>query len=130
MHKQFVDQYGEIHERDLDQHEELDPTPVSIPLRFQRAHNLNEVVRQMVRSEELRRLADMAGHETFDEADDFNIDDEEMDPSSPYEEIFEGDVLRDNFARDQLARKAAEQSPSKGDGQEKPPSGEAPPPEK
>jgi len=107
MHKEYIDQDGVVHERKYEG-EKLDVTPVAIPLRFTRASNLNEVVRQMVRSEELRRLAEQAGAESFDEADDFSVDDDD-DPRSPYEEVFEGDVLKDNF--EQLAKvikKAAE----------------------
>lgn len=81
--------------------EKLDPTPVAIPLRFTRQSSLNDVVRNMVRSEELRRLVEEAGEETFEEADDFDIGDD-YDPQSPYEEIFEGDVLQDAFALKQM----------------------------
>lgn len=111
----FRDQYGEVHVRAPIDYEELDPTPVALPARLKRASNLNEVVRQMVRSEELRRAVEASGAETFDEADDFDIG-EDYEPDSPYEEVFNGDVLMDNFARQQLVEAASKQS-----GQELPP---------
>jgi len=104
----YVDpQTGEIITRSEVNHEQLDTTPVAIPARLTRASNLNEVVRQMVRGEELRRLAEASGEETFDEADDFAVGDD-YEPSSPYEEIFEGDVLKDNYARIAIEKAAGE----------------------
>jgi len=108
--KTFVDpQTGEILKRPENNYEVLDTTPVAIPARFNRASNLNEVVRQMVRSEELRRIAEAAGEETFDEADDFDVGDD-YEPSSPYEEIFEGDVLKDNYARKVISKATEEKN--------------------
>lgn len=88
MKRQYQDLDGVIHERE-DGLEYPDPTPVAIPLRFTRGASLNEVVRRMVRSEELARLAEEAGAETWEEADDFDIG-EDNEPTSPYEEEFEG----------------------------------------
>lgn len=66
----------------------LDQTPVSIPLTFRRPMPLNERIKQMVR-QEASILAQSQGFETFEEADDFNIDDDEIDPTSPWEEHFD-----------------------------------------
>lgn len=61
-----------------------DPTPIEVPLKFQRPPTLQEQIRQMIRSESLRAtLSEEA--ESFEEADDFDIDDEEDDILSPYE---------------------------------------------
>lgn len=76
--------------------EVLDPTPVAIPLKYTRMSRHNETIRQMIRSE-LSRVAEDAGHETFEEADDFEIDD--LDPTSPYEQEFEGLPVRELKAR-------------------------------
>lgn len=68
--------------------EMLDPTPMAPPIGYKRQIPLHEQIRAMVRSEKLAMEAEAAGAETFDEADDFDIDDE-MDPSSPYEANFD-----------------------------------------
>jgi len=68
--------------------EVLDETPVSIPLRLTRESGFNDLVRAMIRSEELRKAAEASGNETFDEADDFDVGDD-FDPTSPYEESFD-----------------------------------------
>lgn len=69
----------------------LDPTPVSIPLNFKRPVPLNERIKQMVR-DEASLLARENGYETFDEADDFDTDDDLPDPRSPWEENFDPDA--------------------------------------
>lgn len=74
----------------------LDDTPVAVPLKFKRESGFNDLVRAMIRSEELRREAEKAGVETFDEADDFEVGDD-YDPKSPYEESF--DPLEDAIKR-------------------------------
>lgn len=73
--------------------EVLDPTPVSIPVK--RRPTQAERLREIVRSEALARELAAQGVETFDEADDFDIEDDPIDPQTPYEEVFDGDVLQD-----------------------------------
>lgn len=63
--------------------EVLDNTPVAIPVRFQRVDSLTEQIRRVIREEASRR-AEAAGFETFEEADDFYIEDD-YDPRSPHE---------------------------------------------
>lgn len=60
-----------------------DPRPVSVPAGFQRPLSLQEEIKRFVRSE-LSRQAEDAGQESFEEADDFEVD-EDPDPLSPYE---------------------------------------------
>lgn len=69
-----------------------DPTPVAPPLGYIRQPSLTERIRDMVRSEHLRRVAEESGAETFEEASDFEVGDD-YDPSSPYEEVFEPPVV-------------------------------------
>lgn len=77
---------------DKKRREKPDPVPVAPPLGYKKTPSLSEQIRDMVRSEKL--AADLAakGVETFEEADDFNIPDDPIDPSSPYEADFEGDA--------------------------------------
>lgn len=61
-----------------------DPTPVEVPIRFRGlTDNLRDQVRRLV-AEEMSRQAVAAGAESFDEADDFNVSDED-EYISPYE---------------------------------------------
>lgn len=64
-----------------------DPVPMSPPIGYHRAPSLIDQVRDMVRSEQLRHMAETTGAETFEESEDFNVEDYE--PSSPWEEQFD-----------------------------------------
>lgn len=64
-------------------HEVPDPTPMAIPLGMRVAETLADQIKRMVRSELSRQAADQ-GAETFEEADDFDVGDED-ELSSPYE---------------------------------------------
>ena len=61
-----------------------DPTKMALPLRLQRAPSLAQEVRNMVRLE-VSRAAEEAGLESFEDADDFDVDDEGDLPFSPHE---------------------------------------------
>jgi len=67
----------------------LDSTPMQPPLGYKKQESLHEQIKRMVVSEQLRLAAEQSGKETFEEADDFDVEDD-YDPSSPFEEIFEG----------------------------------------
>lgn len=70
-------------------HEILDETPVSVPFKIQRRSYFDHV-REFIR-QEVSRNALETGHETFEEADDFDVGDD-YDPSSPYEMQFDPDL--------------------------------------
>lgn len=68
-------------------HDELgrelpDPTPVAIPSGVGRPESLTDTIRRMVRNE-MSQAAEAAGSETFEEANDFDEDDDDF--VSPYE---------------------------------------------
>lgn len=67
-----------------------DSTPMAPPVGYVKQKTITERIREMVRSEHLRRAAEEAGAETFEEADDFNVPDD-LEPASGYEndDIFE-----------------------------------------
>lgn len=71
-----------------DGHEIGDSRPLEVALNLRRAPSLTEQIRAVVRSERLKQEAIASGHETFEEADDFEIGDD-YDPESPYEMEFE-----------------------------------------
>lgn len=72
----------------LDSHgiEHPDPTPIEIPTRLRVPQRQVDRIREMIR-QEMSQAAAASGVETFEEADDFYMEDVEF--SSPYEEVFE-----------------------------------------
>ena len=84
-------------------HEVLDPTPLALPAGFKRPEPLADMMRRLVRTE-LSRRAEDAGLETFEESEDFDVDDDSL-PGTPFEEFFDpalgrgvtaAEVLRDH----------------------------------
>lgn len=78
---------------DEDGREILDPKPVELPAGMKRPESLAEQVQRLVRRQ-VSEYAAMHGHETFDEADDFDVG-EDFDPHTPYEEDFDPVLQRD-----------------------------------
>lgn len=56
-----------------------DPTPVEVPLGFRKPPTLHEQIKMFIRTEEFRRAAAREGVENFEEANDFELGDEEFD---------------------------------------------------
>lgn len=98
-----------------------DPRPLSPPLGYQPEPSLAERIRMMVRSEHLRFAAMESGMETFEEADDFDVDDD-FDPTSPYEMFFDQPVVSAEAHPSGQAQPVGE--PERGGGGAQPPSGE------
>lgn len=69
-------------------HEKLDTTPVEMPLGFQHPEPLEERIRRLIRSSVSDHAHDQ-GAETFEEADDFDIPDDDSDPITPFEMDFD-----------------------------------------
>lgn len=74
---------------DSDGYEVLDPTPIAPPIGYKKSPSMFDLVRQQIRSEKLAQEAREQGLETFDEADDFDIPDDPVDPNTPFEEMFD-----------------------------------------
>lgn len=72
--------------------EVLDNTPMAPPIGYKKQPSMVEIVRDMVRSERLRVEAAEMGRESFEDADDFDIPDDPVDPSSPFENDFDPPV--------------------------------------
>lgn len=64
--------------------EKPNPVPMEPPIGYLKQPSMVENIRNMIRSEELRRAAEAAGAETFDEADDFDVPDD-PEPVGRYE---------------------------------------------
>lgn len=54
----------------------LDPVPLAPPIGYKKHPSMVEIVRDMVRGERLAQAARDAGHETFEQSEDFGIEDE------------------------------------------------------
>lgn len=65
-----------------------DPVPTAPPVGYERPVSFFDQVRDMIRSDALRRAAAQVGAETEEEADDFDVGDD-YDPTSPYEYDFD-----------------------------------------
>lgn len=73
-----------------------DDTPMAPPVGYKRQPTMVEIIREAVRNEKLQQDLRAAGHETFEEADDFDIGDD-YDPQTPYENDFDPPI-REVFA--------------------------------
>jgi len=71
-----------------------DPKPMAIPVGFKRPETLAEQVARLVRTEDFRRSLGKEHHESFEEADDFDVDDD-IDPFSPFERHFDPVIGRE-----------------------------------
>ena len=97
-------------------HEALDPNPVEIPAGLRKPESLEERIRRIIRSSVSDEAAQQ-GLETFEEANDFEIDDDPVDPETPYETDFDPVLGREvspaDVARDEAGfRKAYMESAS------------------
>lgn len=73
----------------VDGKEYPDPVPMAPPVGYNAPPDLMQLIRSMVRSEHLQRLADEQGFDTYEESDDFEVEDDPLDPLTPYEKVFE-----------------------------------------
>lgn len=90
LERGLVDQYGVSVKAELDKdgNEVGDPTPVAPPAHLRRTMTMSEQIQQMIRREFSMRASE-EGFETFEEAEDFDIDDDPADPHTPYEAVFD-----------------------------------------
>lgn len=65
-----------------------DPVPFSVPIGYTAPPDLMQMIRTMVHSEMAQTILRDAGIETIEEADDFEIEDDPLDPLTPYEKVF------------------------------------------
>lgn len=65
-----------------------DPVPMSAEIGYEPPPDLMTMIRTMVHSEAAKHVLQQAGIETIDEADDFDIEDDPLDPLTPYEAVF------------------------------------------
>lgn len=66
-----------------------DPTPMAPPVGYKKQPSMVDNIRAMVRSEMLRREAEAAGFESFEDSEDFGEDDDDRLPTTAYEAVFD-----------------------------------------
>lgn len=96
--------------------------PLAPPIGYKKQPSMVEIVRDMVRGERLKQEAMAAGHETFEEAEDFEIGDEPELLRSPWENQFDppiDEVLKAGREAIQARQKAPEPEPG-GEGAKPP----------
>jgi len=66
-----------------------DPVPTAPPVGYQAPPDLMQMIRTMIHGEKLREELLKQELETFEEADDFEIEDDPIDRLTDYERVFE-----------------------------------------
>lgn len=66
----------------------LDPTPVEMPVGMKRPESLQQMIQRLVRAQ-ISQQAQQQGFESFEDANDFDIDEEDDLPLTVYEEMGE-----------------------------------------
>lgn len=73
-----------------------DPKPVATPAGFRRPPTLQEQIRSLVRHENYQKLVDSGEIESFEDADDFDVDDD-VPMLTPYENSADEQDLRNAY---------------------------------
>lgn len=68
--------------------EETDPTPLAPPVGYNAPPDLMTMIRTMIQSEALRQELAKQDFETFEEADDFALEEDPIDALTEYEKVF------------------------------------------
>lgn len=86
--KELFDELIRLSNAELDEngHELLNPKPIAIAADLQRPLTMDERIQRAI-GQAVSRQAQMQGRETFEEANDFDIDDENPMPISGYEVV-------------------------------------------
>lgn len=96
----------------------VDNTPVEMPLGFKKPESLEAQIQRLVRVH-LSESSEKAGFESFEDSEDFDIEDDPLDPSTPYELEFDPllgrEVNSDMLRRDGEKYKAEYMKAAKAD---------------
>lgn len=117
------EEYGFLNVRG---HEVPDPTVMEPPLGYIKQPDMMELMRRMIRGT-LSQAADELHVETFEEADDFEVDDDPIDYSSPYELYFDPSPGAPSGPPGDATNTSPNDSPSPPPGAPEPPIGGDPP---
>lgn len=105
------EQTGEvISELTPEGYEKLDATPLAPPVGFSQTASMHDLIRAAIQSDRLRQEAEAAGFESFEDADDFDVDDD-YDPTTPWEKEFDPHMVDLRMRQVDLDRLARGQRP-------------------
>lgn len=96
--QQLTNEDGEIvssGQNDVGQ-EMPDPTPMALPLGMSHHATLADMIQRMLRHQLMAQAATEEGFDTFEEGEDFDIEDDPLDPHTQYEKNFESSALMQN----------------------------------
>lgn len=82
-----------------------DPTPVELPFGAQRPESLQDMIRRLVRTD-VSRAAEQAGAETFEEANDFEVEEDDAESSLTHHEVLGEEVIGEALRMRQEVRDA------------------------
>jgi hypothetical protein len=121
MEKLYRERMGWQPKTVKDRYETPDPTPVAAPISMRKSPSIFDHVRDMIRRE-MSEAAEAAGYESFEDADDFDVDD---DPFPHSRHTLDEDELSVAELRQRLqeaeAREAAVEDPPGVQGPTSPP---------
>lgn len=66
-----------------------DPVPMSPPVGYNPPPDLMTMIKTMLHNEEFMRRLNEEGVDTFEEAGDYDVEDDPPDPATPYERFFD-----------------------------------------
>lgn len=92
--------------------EDPDQTPIAIPIGFSQPESIESMIARAVRSHAFMEAARRNNRETFDEADDFDVDDD-PELKSPYEIDESLPAYKDEDLRRNARKEALERFPSR-----------------
>jgi hypothetical protein len=78
----------QVRSYEIDGKEYPDSTPLELPIGAARPPTLETYIKNMIQSQ-LSDVAQAGGAETFEEAGDFDIEDDPVDPRTPWEALFD-----------------------------------------
>jgi len=89
-----------------------DPVPTAPPIGYVPGPSLGDTIQRLLKHQLMAQAAAAEGFDTFEEAEDFDIPDDPIDPETPYEEQFDPieaaarrGLLDDEFRAGVLARR-------------------------
>lgn len=107
----------------------LSSIPMAPPVGYKRQPTMVEHIRDMVRSERLRQEAEAAGMETFEESEDFDVDEDDPDPHSQWENEFDPPISELREAVEAEKKKSATPPKAPSSKSPEPPLGGSPAPD-
>lgn len=96
-----------------------DPVPMEVPAGYAKPESLTDMMRRMIR-QDMSSFAEQHGAETFDEANDFEMGDDDAELSATHHELHEevvGEVQRFNKEQAEAEAKARDSNGRRGHGE-------------